>query len=702
MPYTASDPDGDALTASASSGNPGVVTATVSQPGTITLQGVGAGSATVVLAVTDNVNPAVEVTFTVTVDAPNNPPQVQPVPDQALNVGEQVNVPYTASDPDGDALTASASSDNPGVVTATVSQPGTITLQGVGAGSATVVLAVTDNVNPAVEVTFTVTVDAPNNPPQVQPVPDQALNVGEQVNVPYTASDPDGDALTASASSGNPGVVTATVSQPGTITLQGVGAGSATVVLAVTDNVNPAVEVTFTVTVDAPNNPPQVQPVPDQALNVGEQVDVPYTASDPDGDALTASASSDNPGVVTATVSQPGTITLQGVGAGSATVVLAVTDNVNPPVEVSFRVLVNEENNPPQLQPVPDQALNVGEQISVPVSVSDPDGDPVALVAMSQNPGVVTAEASGTEAVTLQGVAEGTAVVELTADDAKGGVVTVTFNVTVSSAPSGFDLNAYPVVPDIPQSMAQTLSQLFESGQRNFGVQAGAFGRVGDETMEQPNFMAPFAGDQYDLGNYGQLQATIDFFSQAPVREDDPELNSFNVDSVAAGEGFGIDTVNGPAPNNVCAGVGGDTRLACELALTKPSITLIGFSAPNVTYLPPEQFRAELQAMVTEMMSEYGTIPVLATIPAGNGVSSEQLLPYNQAIVEVASQSGIQGIPLWNLWKAMNDRGITDPSSVAPEGAGILTDAALSYGYNVRNLTALQTLEKVRQAAGIN
>jgi hypothetical protein len=49
----------------------------------------------------------------------------------------------------------------------------------------------------------------------------------------------------------------------------------------------------------------------------------------------------------------------------------------------------------------------------------------------------------------------------------------------------------------------------------------------------------------------------------------------------------------------------------------------------------------------------------------------------------------------------MKERNITDPKSVAPEGPGVLTESALNYGYNVRNLTALQVLETVRQAAGI-
>jgi len=134
----------------------------------------------------------------------------------------------------------------------------------------------------------------------------------------------------------------------------------------------------------------------------------------------------------------------------------------------------------------------------------------------------------------------------------------------------------------------------------------------------------------------------------------------------------------------VCASTARRPWLGCEFAATRPAIALISFSAPNVTFMNPDQFRSELQVLVTDSLSQYGVIPVLATIPAGGNATTEQLAEYNRAIVEVGTQSGV---PLWNLWRAMQERGISDPFSVAPEGAGNLTDPALSFGYNVRNLT---------------
>jgi hypothetical protein len=215
--------------------------------------------------------------------------------------------------------------------------------------------------------------------------------------------------------------------------------------------------------------------------------------------------------------------------------------------------------------------------------------------------------------------------------------------------------------------------------------------------VDSSNFLAPLATGPYELGNFGNLQSLIDSYAATAVRAD-PTINSFNVDSVAAGSGYAVDTLSQAAPaGSECDAVGGGTLLACEFALTKPTIALISFSASNVTFMDSSQFRSELQSLVTQVQTS-GVIPVLATIPAGSGVSLDQLADYNQAIVEIATQSNI---PLWNLARALQERGISDPNSVAAEGPVNFTDPALSFGVNLRNLTALQALQAVRQAAGI-
>ena len=700
--YTASDPDADPLTAVATSDNPGVVTASVTAPNVISLAALAEGTANVTLAVEDGSNLAVSVIFSVSVGAANAAPTIQPVGPQTLSAGTTLDVSYIASDPENDLLTALATSDNNGIVTATISSPNVITLTGVAAGTANVTLSVEDGSNLAVSTVFGVTVTAPNTPPSIGAIGPQVLDPGATLDVTYTVTDLENDPINAVASSDNTGVVLAMVSAPNVITLTGIGAGAANVTLTVDDGVNLAVSTSFGVTVNAVNTNPVVDPIGPQSVDQGATITVPVTASDADGDLVSLSAVSDNPTVATAMGVGPTSVSVTGVVPGTANITVEASDGKGGVGISTFVVTVTGVNNPPVITPLVDQSLKVGEQTTVAVEVSDADGDVVVLTAISQNPGVVNASAVNNNSVVLDGIGAGTALVDVTADDARGGVVTVSFNVTVSSAPPPFDLMAYPVIPDIPQQMAQTLNQVYQSGVNNFGNQAGAFSKIGDESLESSNFMAPYAVDGYDLGNNGGLQAVIDVYRATSVRPGiDPAINSLTVDSVAADNGYGIDTLSGPPPGGAPCSAQATTLVACELEATRPAIALISFNAANVTYLGPDVFRSELQTLVSQTLSNYGVIPVLATIPAGNGYDANALAPFNQVIVEVATQSGVAGVPLWNLARAMQERGIGDPNSVSPEGAASLTDASLAYGANVRNLTALQTLQVVRQSAGM-
>ena len=521
------------------------------------------------------------------------------------------------------------------------------------------------------------------------------------LDVPYTANDPNGDELTAVAASSDDGIVSASVIAPGTIRLTANGAGTAQITLTVGDGVNDPVSVSFNVTVGAANGQPQLGSADSQTVSAGANIIVSLSASDPDGDPLTFTAVSDNPAVATASAAPSATgvdVTITGVMAGSATIRVDAEDGRGGVATTSFAVSVTSANQPPVIEQVPDQTLMVGEEISLTLTISDGNGDPIVLTAIAQDQAVATAEAVGSDTVVLRGVAEGTTTVDLTADDNQGGVVMSGFQVTVVPGETAFDLMAYPVVPEIPQEMAASLNLVYQGG-LSLGNRPNAFSKVGDEAVASQNFLVPFATGLYDLGNYGALQSVLDAYSATTVREGDTPANSLTVESLAAGAQFSIDTLFTAAPGgSACDALGGGTNLACEFQLTRPSIALISFSAPNVVFMPAEQFRSELQTLVREAQSTYGVIPVLATIPAGGGYTTEQLAEYNRAIVEVAQASGV---PLWNLWRAMQERGIGDPTGVAPEGPANLTDAALSYGVNVRNLTALQTLQAVRQAVGI-
>ncbi|MCZ7538513.1 MAG: SGNH/GDSL hydrolase family protein [Anaerolineae bacterium] len=435
--YAASDPDGDPLlNVVALPDNPGVVAAFVSAPGTVSLTALAPGGSVVTLSLEDGRGGTARAAFTVTVAQPNRNPAIEPIADLTLNVGDVRDVFYAASDPDGDPLlNVVALPDNPGVVAAFVSAPGTINLTALAPGGSVVTLSLEDGRGGTARAAFTVTVAQPNRNPVIEPIADLTLNVGEVRDVFYAASDPDGDPLlNVVALPDNPGVVAAFVSAPGTINLTALAPGGSVVTLSLEDGRGGTARAAFTVTVAQPNRNPVIEPIADLTLNVGEVRDVFYAASDPDGDPLlNPVALPDNPGVVAAFVSAPGTVSLTALAPGSSAVTLSLDDGRGGTARAAFTVTVAQPNRNPVIEPIADVTLNVGEVRDVFYAASDPDGDPLLnVVALPDNPGVVAAFVSAPGTVSLTALAPGSSAVTLSLDDGRGGTARAAFTVTVA------------------------------------------------------------------------------------------------------------------------------------------------------------------------------------------------------------------------------------------------------------------------------
>ena len=178
------------------------------------------------------------------------------IPAQTVTAGEVVSLDVASyfNDPDGDALTYSASTSNPAVASPTVSGS-TLTIAGVSDGSAAVTVTATDPGGLTATQNVAVTVQRPNAAPTVSgAIPSQEIEAGEEVSVNLADyfSDPDGDALTFSASSSNTGVATTQVA--GSImTIAGAAPGNATVTAMATDPGDLSASQTVMVTVAEPS-----------------------------------------------------------------------------------------------------------------------------------------------------------------------------------------------------------------------------------------------------------------------------------------------------------------------------------------------------------------------------------------------------------------------------------------------------------------
>jgi hypothetical protein len=212
-----------------------------------------------------------------------------------------------------------------------------------------------------------------------------------------------------------------------------------------------------------------------------------------------------------------------------------------------------------------------------------------------------------------------------------------------------------------------------------------------------------------DLGDYSSLTSTISFFRTTtfPTGYGSAwcsDSNSFNAYSVSADSGWSADyalAVLNPLPSGCAAP--NNTALLCELKRKKPSIVLIMYGTNDLErYNDLNAFRTQLTSIVQKSVAA-GVIPVLSTIPGRTDSYAGRVASYNAAIIAVAQANDI---PLWNYWLALQapsmiNHGISDdgihPSIYMNELGADFTTTGLRYGYNQRNLTAVQVLAVIKR-----
>ena len=226
--------------------------------------------------------------FTWTVTNVNRAPVVTAIANQTSAENATISLATSATDPDGDTVTYSATglpaslSINPttGAITGTLSYT--------SAGPYTVIVTASDGTLSGSQ-TFTWTVTNVNRAPVVTAIANQTSAENATITLAVTASDPDGDALTYSATGLPAGLSINPTTGAITGTLSYTSAGPHTVTVTASDGTLSASQ-SFTWTVTNVNRAPVVTAIANQTSAENAPITLAVTASDPDGDALTYSA----------------------------------------------------------------------------------------------------------------------------------------------------------------------------------------------------------------------------------------------------------------------------------------------------------------------------------------------------------------------------------------------------------------------------
>ncbi len=252
---------------------------------------------------------------------------------------------------------------------------------------------------------------------------------------------------------------------------------------------------------------------------------------------------------------------------------------------------------------------------------------------------------------------------------------------------------APPNAPQVASAGGGGARQIYLNGQAT-GNQRNVFSKVGDSLTDTPNFLRGLGGN-YNLRDYGYLLPVIQFFANGSALGGSPFVSA----SISSRASWG--TVSALDPGSADPGRcnSGETPVACEMRVVKPSVVVVMIGTNDSPAYPPDQFGERLRQIV-ETCIQANVVPILSTLPP-RAQYNDNIIAYNQVITSMAQT---YGVPLTDLYSALvnlPNHGYGDDGihlSVPPGGTAATVDFTadnLQYGSTVRNLTVLQELDQV-------
>lgn len=256
------------------------------------------------------------------------------------------------------------------------------------------------------------------------------------------------------------------------------------------------------------------------------------------------------------------------------------------------------------------------------------------------------------------------------------------------------DLMDYPLLPEVTDHARLIYERGHEAGNN-----PQVFSKVGDCMTAATSYLTPFGLDDYNLGEYADLQPVIDYFAGVPARvAEDWEFDSFANPGLATTSGFNTASVQDPIWSDPDWCTSNESPLACEYRVSRPAFAIIMFGTNDSYFFDEASFDFYLRTIILETINN-NIVPIVSTFPTRPEFPEKSYL-FNQIIVKIALD---YDLPLMNFWRGLEDlpsKGVDEVETIhltTPEDkrTGIFTDETLMTGYTYRNLVTLQAFDSI-------
>jgi hypothetical protein len=225
-------------------------------------------------------------------------------------------------------------------------------------------------------------------------------------------------------------------------------------------------------------------------------------------------------------------------------------------------------------------------------------------------------------------------------------------------------------------------------------LRSNVFAKVGASATVNRNYLRCFAGPHVDLGGRAHLEGTLRHFNRAA---DTPGwTNPFRRVSEAAGVGWNAWTaVRG----------GASSPVAREVRAIDPRFALATYGTNDLELRRPVRY-ARLMNRVIGMLEVRGVVPLLlTTMPRDDSAESDHYVGLYNAILRAIAQG--RRLPLLDHYRelvTLPDHGLAGDGvhpnvhfvDGRPRGCDFGPEG-VRHGYNLRNLVALEALDRARR-----